>query len=96
MPHPGGNALPNKLALELGHRADDLEHKPAGRHAEVEILAHADEGYVQGLEFYEGIEKVIPGSVAPAFATVEGWVFVQMGGRRFSFREKDDVKDQNL
>jgi hypothetical protein len=58
VPHSGGDHLTDKSSFKFGHRADNLEHKPASRHTEVEILSHADDGDAQGFEFNQCIKKM--------------------------------------
>jgi hypothetical protein len=44
--------------FKLGHGADDLKHEPARRRRQVEIVAQADEGQSQGIEFRQSVDQM--------------------------------------
>ena len=50
---PRLHALLNQRALELSHSTDDLKHEPAGRRAEIQVVAETHEGYAARLELRE-------------------------------------------
>src|SRR5258708_8261256 len=51
IPEPRANALLDECSLELGHRANDLEHEPPRRGAEVKVVSQADECHPECREF---------------------------------------------
>jgi len=51
IPQPGPHALLDKRPLELGHGSDDLEHKPARRRAEIQVVAETDDAVTKALGF---------------------------------------------
>jgi hypothetical protein len=56
--HAGLHPFLNKSPFELSHRADDLEHQPARRSREVEVVAETHEIHAQCIEFGQGINKI--------------------------------------
>ena len=57
-PHPGGHALADQRQLQLGHGADDGEHRPAHRAAGVDLILDADEAHPEVVELLERRQQV--------------------------------------
>src|SRR2546425_12126906 len=68
---PGLDALADDVALELGHRADDREHRLADGARGVELLLERDEGHVQAAEGVERRHEVLHTASEPIEAPHE-------------------------
>src|ERR1019366_3502820 len=55
----GPDALLDQRPLELCHGADDLEHQPARRRAQIKIVAEADKGYSVCAKVRERIDQML-------------------------------------
>jgi len=53
------NPLLDERSLELGHGADDLEHQPTRRGAEIEVIAEADKRDAIGAQVCEGVDQML-------------------------------------
>jgi hypothetical protein len=60
--HAGADALDNKVALQLGDRADDHDHGAAQRSAGIDVLTEGHELDLQMSEFVEDLEEVTDGA----------------------------------
>jgi hypothetical protein len=58
----GLHPLLDQGALKLRHGADDLEHEPAGRSGQIEVVAQRDESDTHRLELGQRIHQVLQGS----------------------------------
>ena len=57
-PHAGGDALADERGLQLGHRADDGEHRPPHRTVGVDLILNADEADAEMVEFFQGHQQM--------------------------------------
>src|SRR3954469_2860238 len=56
--HAGGHALADERGLQLGHRADDGEHRPAHRAFGVDLILDADKAHAEVVERLECRQQV--------------------------------------
>jgi hypothetical protein len=61
----GGGALPDEIALELGQRAEEVEHQPAALRGGVDALAEALEAHAPALEVADDVQQVAQGAAQP-------------------------------
>ena len=57
-PHAGGDTLADQRGLQLGHGADDGEHRPAHRAAGVHLVLNADEAHAEVVELFQRRQQV--------------------------------------
>src|SRR5271165_2207281 len=60
-PHACGDALADKQRLELGHGADDGEHRPAPGAVGIDLILAADEGEAVELPDQHAVDLAVPG-----------------------------------
>jgi hypothetical protein len=53
--------LDDQRLLELGHRAEDVEHKAAARGAGVDLLSQRPQGHTALVEFGDQVDEVAQG-----------------------------------
>src|SRR5215469_666981 len=54
----GADTLADQLALEFGHRSDDIEHEPPAGRAQIQVVTEGNERDVQGFKLRECVHQM--------------------------------------
>ena len=63
--HAGGYPFLDQLPLKLSHGANDVQHEPTGRGAEVEVVGQGYEGHPIGAEILDRRDQVLEAAPKP-------------------------------